>query len=33
MKIEHTIGVIIICLLMVDVYLEWETLQAVKERK
>ncbi len=30
MRTEHTIGMIIIILLLVDVYLEYQTLQAIQ---
>ena len=30
MKTEHTIGLIIIALLIADVYLEYQTLQAIR---
>lgn len=30
MKTEHTIGMIIIVLLLIDVYLEYQTLQAIR---
>lgn len=32
MKLEHTIGFIIIALLVVDVYLEYQTLQVLQNK-
>ena len=33
MQTEHVIGIIIIALLLIDVYLEYETLQAIQGGK